>query len=131
MDFLAPTAWLFSDRHINSFQPASFSLQRKQNPHNFLSNEGNLLEAHSTGEVLPGAHASAGWFHPDVLVFCLGRLVECSQTRSGRPTAGLSRDPRYAQTAPLLCGLQTFQRSRETIVSMDTNVAQKESQLCT
>lgn len=30
-----------------------------------------------------------------------------------------------------LCGLQTFQRSRETIVSMDTNAAQKESQLCT
>lgn len=93
MASLAPTAWLFSDRHINSFQPASFSPQRQQNPHNFLSNEANLLEARGTGEVLPGAHASAGWFHPDVLVFSLGRLVGFSRTHSWRPAAGLSREP--------------------------------------
>lgn len=77
MVFLAPTAWLFSDHHINSFQPASFSLQRQQqkkNPraHNFLTNEANLLEAHSPGEDQHHRHASAGWFHLDVLVVCLG-----------------------------------------------------------
>lgn len=120
MFFFGLTAWLFSDRHINSFQPASFSLQRQQNPHNFLSNEGNLLEAHSTGEVLPDAHASAGWFRPDVLVFCLGRP-------QFHPDAQLEAHSRSEQRPEIrsnwfpLCGLQTFRRSQETIVSMDTN----------
>lgn len=129
MVFCAPTAWLFSARHINSFQPASFSLQRQQNPHNFLSNEGNLLEAHRIGEVLPGAHASAGWFHPDVLVFCLGRLVGFNQMHSWRPTAGLSTEPRYAQAA-LLCVDCKHSRGAERRSSPWTPTRRRRSPSC-
>lgn len=121
MAFLASTAWLFSDRHINSFQPASFSLQRQQNPHNFLSNEGNLLEAHSTGEVLPGAHGSAGWFHPDVLFFLFRSAGGIQSDAQLEARSRSEQRPEIRSNGSALCGLQTFQRSRETIVSMDTN----------
>lgn len=89
------------------------------------------MEAHSTGEVLPGAHASAGWFHPDVLFF-LFRSAGGIQSDAQQEARGRSEQrPEIGSNWSALCGLQTFQRSRETIVSMDTNAVQKESQLCT